>query len=52
MSTGPSTPPPPAASTTADRRLAALHQLLERRQDLRGAYAPADLWSDAVRWSV
>lgn len=40
------------ASRAPRRRLDELSELLERRADLRGAYAPADYMEEAVRWSA
>lgn len=34
------------------RKLTGLSELLERRTDLRGTYAPADYLAEAVRWSA
>lgn len=34
------------------RTVGALQQLLARRPDLRGVYAPADQAADATLWSV
>lgn len=34
------------------RKIEGLSQLLERRADLRGTYAPADYMEEAIRWSA
>jgi len=39
-------------ATRLSRRFELLTQLLERRQDLRGAYGLADHLDEAVRWSA
>lgn len=33
-------------------RFKSLAELLEKRTDLRGAYAPADYLEEAIRWSA
>jgi hypothetical protein len=43
---------PQNRESRADRTMRELFMLLERREELRGVYAPADQLADTVRWSA